>query len=245
MVLTRVMQTLAIVVIAGAAGFYAYRLTAPGPSRFPIASPPSLPGEAAQVPQAPPAPGQAPEVVPEIALTDSAGVRRKLSEWKGRPTLINFWATWCEPCRREIPLLEKLRGEHSADGVEVIGIAVDLRDAVLKYARDLHIDYPVLIGEQDGLDAVAAFGMESVFPFTVFADSRARIVTLKVGELHADEADFILSRVRDVDAGRLGLPEARQQVAAAVRQLAAERARAAAGSAQSSEDPRKSAQEVP
>jgi thiol-disulfide isomerase/thioredoxin len=242
MVLTRVIQTLAIIVIAGAAGFYAYRLTATAPSTLPIASPPSLPGEAAQ---APPAPTQAPEVVPEIALTDSAGVRRRLSEWKGRPTLINFWATWCEPCRREIPLLEKLRSEHSADGVEVIGIAVDLRDAVLKYAREMHIDYPVLIGEQDGLDAVGAFGMESVFPFTVFADSRARIVTLKVGELHADEADFILSRVRDVDAGRLGLPEAREQVAAALRQLASERARAAAGAAQSPEDPRKSAQKVP
>jgi thiol-disulfide isomerase/thioredoxin len=242
--LARVIRTLAIVVIAGGAGFCAYRLTANRPSAFTAAPSGPLPS-AAPPPQAAPTPRQTPEVVPEIALTDSAGVRRKLSEWQGRPTLINFWATWCEPCRREIPLLQKLRTEHSAEGVEVIGIAVDFRDAVLKYAREMHIDYPVLIGEQDGLDAVAALGMDSVFPFTVFADSRARIVTLKVGELHADEADFILSRVREVDAGRLALPEARQQVAARIRELAAQRARAAAGPVATPEDPRKSAQEVP
>lgn len=246
MVLTRVIQTLAIVVVAGGAGFFAYRLTA---SRSPTlsvaptrAAAPSLAGEAFQAPSTP---RQTPEVVPEIALTDSAGVRRKLSEWQGRPTLINFWATWCEPCRREIPLLRKLRSEHSAEGLEVIGIAVDFRDAVLKYAREMHIEYPVLIGEQDGLDAAAAFGMESVFPFTVFADRRARIVTLKVGELHADEADFILGRVRDVDTGRLGLRDAREQVAAHIRQLAAERARAALEAGPATEDPRKSEQEVP
>jgi len=66
-----------------------------------------------------------------------------------------------------------------------------------------------------------------VFPFTVFTDSQARIVTLKVGELHPDEAAFILSRVRDVDSGRLELPAARRQIATGIQQLAAERARAA------------------
>ncbi len=109
-----------------------------------------------------------------------------------------------------------------------MGIAVDSRDAVLKYAQDMHIDYPVLVGEQEGFEAVQAFGMETVLPFTVFTDSQARIVTLKVGELHPDEAAFVLSRVRDVDSGRLALAEARRQIAAQIAQLAAERARAAA-----------------
>lgn len=162
-------------------------------------------------------------------MTDRAGVRRKLSEWKGRPTVINFWATWCEPCRREIPLLLKLRQENAAAGLEVVGIAVDSRDAVLKYAQEMHIDYPVLIGEQEGLQAVQAFGMETELPFSVFADSQGRIVTLKVGELHADEAAFILDRVRDVDTGRLALGTARRQISAEIAQLAAERARATGG----------------
>jgi thiol-disulfide isomerase/thioredoxin len=161
-------------------------------------------------------------------MPDRTGARRRLSEWKGRPTLFNFWATWCEPCRREIPLLLKLRREHAADGVEVVGIAVDSRDAVLKYAQEMHIDYPVLVGEQEGFEAVQAFGMETVLPFTVFTDSQARIVTLKVGELHPDEATFILDRVKDLDSGRLALGDARRQIAAEIAQLAAERARAAA-----------------
>lgn len=162
-------------------------------------------------------------------MTDRAGVRRKLSEWKGRPLVINFWATWCEPCRREIPLLLRLRQEHAADGLEVVGIAVDSRDAVLKYAQDMHIDYPVLIGEQEGLQAVQSFGMETVLPFSVFADTQGRIVTLKVGELHADEAAYILDRVRDVDTGRLPLGDARREISTEIAQLAAERARAASG----------------
>ena len=125
-----------------------------------------------------------PTDVPDISLADANGVKHNLSEWKGRPLLINFWATWCAPCRREIPLLKSLRHQRAADGVEIVGIAVDFRDAVQHFAREMGIDYPVLVGEQDGLEAIAAFGMDTVFPFTVFADRQGRIVTLKIGELH-------------------------------------------------------------
>jgi hypothetical protein len=97
--------------------------------------------------------------------------------------MINFWATWCSPCRREIPLLKTLRHERAGDGLEIVGIAVDFREAVQKYAREMGIDYPVLVGEQDALEAIAAFGMDTVFPFTVFADRQGRIVTLKIGEM--------------------------------------------------------------
>jgi thiol-disulfide isomerase/thioredoxin len=189
---------------------------------------PSLPDAAySQHPQPPEAPARTiPEQLPDISLADREGVRRKLSEWKGRPLVVNFWATWCDPCRREIPLLKSLRRERSAEGIEVIGIAVDFRDAVIRYAHEIGIDYPLLIGEQDALDAIAAFGMDTVFPFTVFADRQGRIVTLKVGELHPDEAHFILDRLRDLDQGRLELAAARQQIAAGIRRLAQERAQA-------------------
>ena len=76
----------------------------------------------------------------------------------------------------------------------VIGIAVDDRDTVLAYADELKIAYPLLIGEQDALDAAAAFGVESpAFPFTVFTDRRGEVVALYVGELHKPQADLILS----------------------------------------------------
>lgn len=212
--------------MGGAGGFLAYRLTGTHRSTLSVAPLATIPADPAPAPaMASAAPRQIPEVLPEIALTDSTGVRRQLSQWKGRPLIVNFWATWCAPCRREIPLLKNLRREHATQGVEVIGIAVDFRDAVLKYARDMGIDYPLLIGEQDALDAVASLGMDTVFPFTVFADRQGRIVTLKVGELHADEATFILKRMGDLEEGRLGLAATRQQIAAGIRDLAAHRAR--------------------
>ncbi|HEY4210458.1 MAG TPA: TlpA disulfide reductase family protein [Steroidobacteraceae bacterium] len=257
----RTAQSLALVLIAGAGGFVAYRLTSthaptitvapPGPaagaagpgSAAPPSSPPEAPGEAgpgassaqpyeddAPDPNATAATQKPiPETIPDISLVDRDGVRRKLSDWKGRPLLINFWATWCGPCRREIPLLKTLRHEHAADGVEVIGIAVDLRDAVLKYAHDMGIDYPLLIGEEDALQAVGAFGMDTVFPFTVFADKQSRVVTLKIGELHQDEAAFILTKLKEVDTGKLPLPQARKDIAAGIRDLAIARAKAEAG----------------
>jgi thiol-disulfide isomerase/thioredoxin len=150
-------------------------------------------------------------------MPDTEGHTRALSEWRGHPLLVNFWATWCEPCRREIPLLQRLR--KSADSLEIVGIAVDTRTAVLPYARQMHIDYPVLIGEDEGMKAVDAFGMQAVFPFSVFCDRQGRIVGLKIGELHPEDAQLILARVDDVDHGRLDLAAARQQVTTGLQAL--------------------------
>jgi thiol-disulfide isomerase/thioredoxin len=148
----------------------------------------------------------------------------RLSEWHGRPLLINFWATWCEPCRREIPLLKRLRHERAGDGMQIVGIAVDEADAVRKYAAGRRIDYPVLVGEEGGLAAVGAFGMETVLPFTVFADREGRVIALKVGELHQDEAELILDRLREVDQGTLAPQAAREAISAGLARLAAARA---------------------
>jgi thiol-disulfide isomerase/thioredoxin len=170
-----------------------------------------------------PKPRSIPETVPAISMPDRDGVSRSLASWKGQPVLINFWATWCGPCREEIPLLRTLRNERKAERLEVVGIAIDQREPVIKYARDIGIDYPILIGEKEGYAAAEAFGVALVLPFSVFADSQGRIVTLKIGELHADEAAYILDRVRDVDTRKLDLTAARQQIADRLREFAVER----------------------
>lgn len=154
-----------------------------------------------------------PAVRPEFSLADAEGVVRSIAEWDGRALVINFWATWCPPCRRELPLLNRLHANHSAEGFQVIGVAVDFREDVLAFMQETPIDYPMLIGEQDGLDAARAFGVDNLgFPFTVFTDRRGRIVTIHVGELHAPQAEAILSAVTAVDDGRLTLDAARQQI---------------------------------
>lgn len=173
-----------------------------------------LSGGAGDPPGPPPA---APPVVPDerpvFSLADAAGVQRSITEWDGRALMINFWATWCPPCRREIPLLNTLRDRHAPQGFEVIGVAVDFREDVLRYMETTPIHYPVLIGEQDGLDVVQAFGLATLgFPFTVFTDTQGRIVTIHVGELHASQADVILSSVSDLIAGRVSIDAARARI---------------------------------
>jgi thiol-disulfide isomerase/thioredoxin len=214
----------AVLLASAAVGFTAYRLLLrPTSVRTTLAAPvkraAGAPGseilpEGAPTPQA-----KVPEQLPEIRLPGIDGVIHGLTDWKDRPLVVNFWATWCDPCRREIPLLKALRREHAADRLEIVGIAVDYRDEVRKYAQAHGIDYPVLVGDQGGLEAVSAFGMETVLPFSVFADRRGRIVTLKVGELHRDEAELILDRVRAVDAGTLALPAAREQISEGITRL--------------------------
>jgi thiol-disulfide isomerase/thioredoxin len=234
------MLAAAVLVACAAGGFLVYHLATPPRARLYPAPAPAPPAPASVAPAAAPAePGpvppppvqRVPEVLPELALPGLDGTPHRLTDWKGRPLVVNFWATWCEPCRREIPLLKSLRRERATDRLEIVGIAIDFRDAAQKYAQDTGIDYPVLVGEQGGLEAVAAFGMDAVLPFSAFADPAGRIVTLKVGELHRDEADFILDRMRELDQGRLNLASAREQIAAGISHLNMRRAAGADGAA--------------
>jgi len=218
---------------SGVVGFLLHRLTigtgrttavpriAPGPSLPTARSGSQAGGDSGSLPRR-----AIPEQLPDFSLPGTDGIPHRLSQWRGRPLVVNFWATWCEPCRREVPLLKAIRHENVWNRLEVVGIAVDYRNAVEKYARTYGIDYPLLIGDKGGLAAASAFGMETVLPFTVFADTQGRIVTLKVGELHRDEADFILARLTELDSGRLSLAGARQQIAEEIQRLAASRATA-------------------
>lgn len=214
----------AVALVAAGTGFFAYRafLDARAPTALTASTP------AVDSPVAASQKKSVPATLPEFTLADREGVPRTLQHWAGRPLLVNFWATWCAPCRREIPLLNSLRTQYAADDLEVIGIAVDFREDVLAYAQEIGIDYPLLIGEQDGLDAAAAFGVEPVFPFSIFSDSQGRIVALRIGELHADEAAFILDSVRRIDAGTLQLPVAQREIAEKLREFAQARAQKAA-----------------
>ena len=213
------------VVAAAALGFVLQqRLRGGGP--VPAESTPAIPAASneAEPAAAEPVAKKIPETLPDFELADRENKKRRLSDWTGRPLMVNFWATWCAPFRREIPLLNQVRARRASQKLEIIGIAVDFRDDVLKYAQETAISYPLLIGEEDGLAAVSAFGMEPNFPFTAFADSKQRLVALKVGELHQEEIDLILDRILAIDAGKLDLPAARQQISEGLKQIATNRA---------------------
>jgi thiol-disulfide isomerase/thioredoxin len=163
-----------------------------------------------------------PSALPEFALKDLSGKSTPISTWGGKSLMINFWATWCAPCRREVPLLKALATDWAGRDLTVVGIAVDHRDKVEEFVARFKIDYPILIGDQDALDVAAKFGMDSpAFPFTVFTDRRGEVVALFLGELHRRQADFILSEVQNLNAERVQLSEARRRIAEGLRQLAA------------------------
>jgi thiol-disulfide isomerase/thioredoxin len=217
----------AVLLASGLVGFLIHGLRgAPGSS---LRVAPAAESTASRAPAHPPE-RRIPDDLPDFSLPGLDGTPHRLSDWRGRPLVVNFWATWCEPCRREIPLLESIHREYAKDGIEIVGIAVDYRDPVEKFARRLAIDYPVLLGDKGGLAAVQAFGMDTVLPFSVFADRAGRIVTLKVGELHRDEAELILGRLHALDEGQLTLAATREQIDAGIRHLAAVRS-ASAGTA--------------
>jgi thiol-disulfide isomerase/thioredoxin len=222
-----------IIFTAGALGYVGYKareLTARGESG--VASPaPQTASQTSQAPAAPPAEPESgktrsvPDTLPDITLANLDGKPTKLSSFGGRPLMVNFWATWCAPCRREIPLLNKIRMQRKSQNAEIVGIAVDFKDDVLKYVQTTPITYPLLMGEEDGLAAAEAFGMGMAFPFSVFVDSQNRILTIKVGELHEDEANFAFDRLKDIDNGVMTREAAQAAVSDAFREMAAERGR--------------------
>ena len=203
----------AVAAIAVAAGVLVYRYAV-----VPDTAKEATTAQAEQ-PTAAEEPAAMPETLPDFTLGDLAGKPTSIRSWPGKSLIVNFWATWCGPCRREIPLLRELQKQHGAEGFQIVGVAVDIREDVIKYAQEIGIDYPILIGEQDGLDAVNKFGQGSIgFPFTVFTDNQRRIVLFHLGEIRKEQAEILFGAVRDVNSGKL-TPAAARVVAA--KQLAA------------------------
>ena len=161
-----------------------------------------------------------PDRLPDFSLPDRTGKPTPIAAWRGKSLIINFWATWCAPCRKEIPLLQAVDREWHGRDVEVIGIAVDFPDKMRAFADELKITYPLLVGEEDALDAARSFGMATpVFPFTVFTDRQGDVVALYIGELHRAQIDLILSVVQNLNQGKVHLPDARRLIAEGLHSL--------------------------
>jgi thiol-disulfide isomerase/thioredoxin len=224
----------AVLLASASAGFFAYQHWAPARTELkelPAAAATKPAAAAAAPATSPAAPGASPipEEVPDLRLPDMAGQPHALRENGGRARLFNFWASWCEPCRREIPLLNALQRKYGAtDRLEIVGIAVDFRDAVRDFLATTQLNYTSLVGEEEGLEAAQRFGMEMALPFSVFADERNRIVAVKVGELHPDEADLILGQLRALRSGATTVPAARAAIATSMKSLSLKRAKQSA-----------------
>lgn len=140
-------------------------------------------------------PGGTPAQRPEFTLPDLSGEQRHVSHWDGQSLLINFWATWCAPCRREIPMLIDAQQAYGDDGLQIIGIAIDGRDAARSYARDIGINYPVLIAGPGGIELTREYGDDfGALPYTVLVAPDGRILDSHTGELQPDRLHALIER---------------------------------------------------
>ena len=147
---------------------------------------------------------------PSFTLPDMEGTDREFAEWAGTHRVINFWATWCAPCRREIPLLKTFQDEHGDDGFQVLGIAVDYVEEVKTYAESAEFNYPVLIGQQDAMAVAESSGIEFIgMPFTMFVARDGEYVGAYIGELHQSHLDDVVSIMEQLDSGEISKDEAR------------------------------------
>jgi len=143
-------------------------------------------------------------------LDDLDGNKRQFSEWNGKHRIVNFWATWCAPCRREIPLLKAFQEQHGADDFQVIGIAVEFPDPVIAYAEETQFNYPILVGEQDAMAVAESSGISFIgLPFTMIVAKDGTLVGAHMGEIHQQHLDDIVRVMNQLDAAEIGVEDAR------------------------------------
>lgn len=113
---------------------------------------------------------------PDFHLDDLARKPHDIAQWDGKVILLNFWATWCPPCRREIPGFIKLYDKYKGKGFVIVGVALDSRQNAIDFLDPMGINYPVLIGEQTGLDLTRQYGNDmGVLPYSVIIDRKGII----------------------------------------------------------------------
>ena len=130
------------------------------------------------------------------AFPDLAGNATSVGQWRGKILVVNFWATWCAPCREEIPDFVRLQEELSSKDVQFVGIAADQADKVVSFASEFKINYPTLIANHDALELAKRVGNSgSVLPFTVVIDRRDKIVHRQVGILSPAKLRSLVSEL--------------------------------------------------
>jgi len=129
-----------------------------------------------------------------LVLPDADGHPQPLSQWRGKVLVVNFWATWCAPCREEMPQFVAAQSRDGAKGVQFVGIAVDDVHKVRAFSNDIKLNYPALIGGYGAIELSKALGNElSALPFTIVLDRDGRVAHTQLGPLKPAKLDRLLA----------------------------------------------------
>jgi thiol-disulfide isomerase/thioredoxin len=132
--------------------------------------------------------------LPDLVLPDTAGQPQPFSQWRGRPVLVNFWASWCGPCVREMPLLDEFSAaQEPIGGVRVIGVALDDEEAVAGFLAEHPVRFPILIEPSGPSDSSVLLGnRRGVLPYSVLIDAEGVLVRSKLGAFeHGEIEEFV------------------------------------------------------
>ncbi len=133
------------------------------------------------------------EALLAVSLPDAAGREQPIGQWRGKVLVVNFWATWCAPCREEMPEFVKAQADLGARGVQFVGIAVDDAAKVRQFADDIHLNYPALIGGYGAMELSRSYGNKLMaLPFTIIVDRGGRVLHTQLGPLAPDRLRSIV-----------------------------------------------------
>jgi thiol-disulfide isomerase/thioredoxin len=150
---------------------------------------------------------------PDFSLPDLDGVERSISEWDGKALIINFWASWCIPCLREIPLLNQLSAEYADKDLQILGIAVDSPENVRKFLQNTSMDYLTLVEEKRSIEVANAFSNSYLMlPFTVYLDHEGRILWMQVEEVHREQIEPVLDQIWKIRSGESTYEQAQDEL---------------------------------
>ncbi|BBL72536.1 TlpA family protein disulfide reductase [Methylogaea oryzae] len=145
---------------------------------------------------------EAPVVLPAAELIDLDGRPQRLDGWPGKLVLVNFWATWCEPCREEIPVLNRLQQQYGGQGLQIVGIAIDEPEAVGQFQATVPLAYPSLLAPEQGIALMERLGNRfGVLPYTVIFDRNGLAVLRHPGAITQEEAEKALAPMLVAERG--------------------------------------------
>jgi thiol-disulfide isomerase/thioredoxin len=129
----------------------------------------------------------------DLRLPDLSGEVQPMSQWHGKVVIVNFWATWCAPCREEIPILVRLQDRYRQRGLQLVGIAIDQRDRVAAFAKEFEMNYVLLLGGLETIDVTRQVGNRvGALPYTVVIDRGGKIVSRELGKVKEAPLDRLV-----------------------------------------------------